>query len=172
MHSYNREQSSSSHPHNILTSIMEERKIPLQAALDDLALRAKSHIRRFLDNQSRLPLIAAQLGWSAEIQERLQEYVDGLGQWVRGEDDWSFESARYHGREGKTIRETRLVRLYEKRNNCYTRKEEVILSGKQTVHRMSWRRLLETSSVSSWHFIGILLMTFSWYCLYPRLCSI
>ena len=170
MHSYNREQSSSSYPHNILTSIMEERKIPLQAALDDLALRAKSHIRRFLHNQSRLPLIAAQLGWSAEIQERLQEYVDGLGQWVRGNDDWSFESARYHGREGQTIRETRLVRLREKRNDGYARKEAVILSGKQNVHRMSWRRLLATSSsISSWHFVGILLMSFSWYCLYPRL---
>ena len=107
MHSYNREQSSNSYPYKILTSIMEEHKIPLQSALDDLALRTKSHILCFRRNQSRLPLIATQLGWSAEIQERLQEYVDGPGQWVRGNDsdDWSFEGARYHGKGRKLRRQ-------------------------------------------------------------------
>ena len=146
---------------------MEERKISLQSALDDLAVRAKSHIMRFLHNQSCLPLIAAQLGWSAEIQERLQEYVDGLGQWVRGNDDWSFESARYYGTEGHTVRETRLVRVRERQENSYVSKEAVILFGKRTVHRMWWRRFLATSPISVWHFV-VLLMAFSWYCLYGR----
>lgn len=38
-------------------------------------------------------------------------YVDGLGQWVRGNDDWTFESHRYFGDKGLEIQKTRLMTL-------------------------------------------------------------
>lgn len=43
-----------------------------------------------------------------------QSYVDGLGNWVRANDAWSFESARYFGNRGLEIMETRTVNLLPK----------------------------------------------------------
>lgn len=38
-------------------------------------------------------------------------YAEGLGNWVRANDQWSFESVRYFGTRGVEVQATRLVEL-------------------------------------------------------------
>ncbi|KAI0294470.1 hypothetical protein B0F90DRAFT_1757050 [Multifurca ochricompacta] len=49
------------------------------------------------------------------VDEQLVQYSDGLGNWVRANDQWSFESERYFGKKGAEFRRTRRVRLLPKR---------------------------------------------------------
>jgi Delta6-protoilludene synthase len=41
-------------------------------------------------------------------------YTEGLGNWVRANDQWSFESARYFGSHGLEIMKTRVVMIGKK----------------------------------------------------------
>ena len=45
----------------------------------------------------------------------VQSYIDGLGNWVRANDSWSFESARYFGDRGLEIMKTRRLNLLPKK---------------------------------------------------------
>jgi len=38
-------------------------------------------------------------------------YIDGIGQCVRGNDDWSYESKRYYGNDGPRIREDGILKI-------------------------------------------------------------
>lgn len=55
--------------------------------------------------------------WGPDIDARVQMYIDGIGQWVRGNDDWSCEGKRYHGDSGLAVRDTRLVTLRPVKEN-------------------------------------------------------
>lgn len=45
------------------------------------------------------------------IDAEVRSYVDGLGQWVRANEAWSFESARYFGCEGSDVQKHRRVKI-------------------------------------------------------------
>lgn len=91
--------------HNSVELVMKEQKINLQAAIDWLERYAANVLAAFLDNTSHLPC------WGTEVDEKVKIYVNGLAQWVRGNDDWTFESGRYFGREGLEIQMSRKMRL-------------------------------------------------------------
>lgn len=118
MHSYVREISCGLANHNIITLIMLEYGLGLQEALDSLATRTDEVIERFLANAKKLP------SWGEEIDSKVQIYVNSLGQWVRGSDDWSCEAMRYHGTEGLRIRDTRLITICPRKAN-YVKEDEV-----------------------------------------------
>ena len=65
-------------------------------------------VAQFLENFHKLP------SWGPKIDEQLARYVDGLGNWVRANDAWSFESERYFGRKGLDIQKSRHVTLLSK----------------------------------------------------------
>ncbi|KAF8176079.1 terpenoid synthase [Pholiota molesta] len=44
-----------------------------------------------------------------ELDRQVAEYVEGLGIWIRGHDEWNFGSGRYFGNEGLEIQKTRKV---------------------------------------------------------------
>ncbi|KAF9002127.1 isoprenoid synthase domain-containing protein, partial [Cyathus striatus] len=46
-----------------------------------------------------------------EHRLNLQIYVDGLGNWVRGNDCWCYESKRYYGDGGEIVRQTGIITL-------------------------------------------------------------
>lgn len=48
---------------------------------------------------------------SRDLDEKVLQYVWGLGNWVRANDCWSFESWRYFGTNGEEVMNTRLVKL-------------------------------------------------------------
>ncbi|KAF9002156.1 isoprenoid synthase domain-containing protein [Cyathus striatus] len=105
MHSYRLEQARGLDGHNIISAIMFEHKLELQAALDWLGAFVEDLVKRFLANVSDLP------SWGKDVDERLKVYVDGLGYWVRGNDCWCYETKRYYGDDGDDVRKTRYITL-------------------------------------------------------------
>lgn len=65
-------------------------------------------VRDFMDIFHNLP------SWDNDVDAQLvARYVDGLGNWVRGNDSWSFESHRYFGSSGLEVQKHRNVILLE-----------------------------------------------------------
>lgn len=64
--------------------------------------------KTFLDVYKSVP------SWGREVDAQVQEYARGLGNWVICNISWSFESARYFGKEGRRIREERVVAILDK----------------------------------------------------------
>jgi Delta6-protoilludene synthase len=50
--------------------------------------------------------------WGEEIDRQVELYVDGLGMWIRGHDEWNFGSGRYFGDEGLEVQKTRQVHVH------------------------------------------------------------
>jgi len=119
MHSYVREHSCGLADHNILTPIMREHNLGLQNALDWLWGYTTALIDKFISDLRRVP------SWGPEVDDSVQTYIEGLGQWIRGNDDWSCESKRYHGNDGLRVRDTRIVSLNWKPDN-YLKMEDTI----------------------------------------------
>ncbi|KAF9481630.1 terpenoid synthase [Pholiota conissans] len=145
MHSYVREISCGLANHNIITVIMHERNLDLQAALDFLGIYANDIASIFLADLERVP------SWGPELDERVQVYIEGLGQWVRGNDDWSCEGKRYHGNDGMKIKETRLISILPREGNYLVSETETALSeasslveleGSQSVRSTGWMQEL------------------------------
>lgn len=58
--------------------------------------------------------------WEEPLNSQVKEYCHGLGQWVRGHDDWSFESERYFGNKGSEIKGNRWMSLMPKKRAAMT----------------------------------------------------
>ena len=84
---------------------MKDFQLDLQAALEWLKTHCAQTVSRFLKNLNNVP------SWGSEVDDKVQIYIDGLGQWVRGNDDWSYEGKRYYGEEGLSITATRVLAL-------------------------------------------------------------
>ncbi|KAF7346245.1 Terpenoid synthase [Mycena sanguinolenta] len=107
--SYNKEQAAGDDLHNILTIVMKEKNVSLEGALAWVAQHHKDAAQAFLENWKSLP------HWSPEIDSQVEEYIHGIGHWVRANDCWNFESGRYFGRDGLEIQKHRTVRLAAKK---------------------------------------------------------
>ena len=84
---------------------MYEHGFDIQGAVDWLERYVAGVRADFLDNIANMP------SWGEDVDRRVKIYIDGIAQWVRGNDDWTFESGRYFGNNGLEIRETRIVSL-------------------------------------------------------------
>jgi hypothetical protein len=51
------------------------------------------------------------------VDTELAQYVEGIANWVRGNEQWSFESERYLGKRGPEIQKTRWVTLLPKEHS-------------------------------------------------------
>ena len=89
--------------HNLVTIAMHQLDLGPQAATDWIGHWADGIARDFLQCRAHLP------SWGTDIDRQVQEYVNGLAYWVRGNDDWSFESMRYFGVEGENVRQKRKI---------------------------------------------------------------
>ncbi|KAF9528057.1 terpenoid synthase [Crepidotus variabilis] len=105
MHSYMREVSCGLGYHNMITVIMQQYGFHLQDAFNWLGTYSDKIVAGFNKNIAVLP------SFGDDMDLRVRTYVEGLAQWIRGEDDWSFESKRYHGNRGILIRETRILTI-------------------------------------------------------------
>jgi len=88
---------------NILTVIINEENVGLKEAVKRLCDLHEEAAERFLYLRNNLP------PFDAEVKEELGQWFDGIGAWVRGNVDWSFEAGRYYGTKGQEISETRLA---------------------------------------------------------------
>lgn len=103
--SYAMEKSRGLELHNSVELVMKERDLDIQGAIDWLERYAAGVHAGFLDNVAQLP------SWGEETDKKVKVYVNGLAQWIRGNDDWTFESGRYFGSKGLEIQKTRVMTL-------------------------------------------------------------
>lgn len=106
MHSYVVEVARGIAFHNIVTSIMEEHKLDVPAAMEWLENFGGRRVDTFLSRIKELP------SWGPEMDLNVRKYIENIGYLVRGTDAWSYESGRYWGTKGMEIQETRLVTLF------------------------------------------------------------
>ena len=110
IYSYNVEQMRRDDLHNIITCVMNERHTDVNGAIlwvQDFLLGAAD---RFHVAFAALPQ------WEEPVNSQVKEFCDGLGQTVRGNDDWSFEAGRYFGNKGLEIKENKWMLLLPKKS--------------------------------------------------------
>ena len=103
--SYNREQAAGNPNQNIITVVMHQMKTDIGGAIKWVADYHRETQRKFLDGLKRVP------SWNQEIDCQVQQYLNGLANWVRANECWSFEAGRYFGSKGLEYKKTRLVPL-------------------------------------------------------------
>jgi Delta6-protoilludene synthase len=103
--SYNVEQSRGDDKHNIVKLIMLQEKTDLNGAMTFISNMHDRLLEKFLNTARDLPSFGEPIdGW-------ILRYIDGLGNWVRASDAWSFESWRYFKGEGLNVQRDRWVEL-------------------------------------------------------------
>ena len=98
MASYDLEQARGESNHNLVTVVMHELDMDINGAMLWIADYHKEVEKKFFEARAALPT------WGEPIDSQVREYCDGLGGWVRGNDEWNFESARYFGSKGPEIK--------------------------------------------------------------------
>ena len=105
VYSYNMEQAKGHTGNNIVTVLMREKNIGLQAASDFIGEHFKQLMSRFVETKQRLP------SFGANVDAAVAKYVAAMEYWVVGNLVWSFETQRYFGSEHKQVKDTRIVVL-------------------------------------------------------------
>ncbi|TFY62379.1 hypothetical protein EVG20_g6722 [Dentipellis fragilis] len=106
--SYNVEQARCDDAHNIVMIVMHQFKMDTAGAMNWVADYHAKLERKFNDTYLKVPK------WGGPLDLQVARYVDGLGNWVRANDQWSFESERYFGNGGLRIMKTRTITLLPK----------------------------------------------------------
>jgi len=91
--------------HNSVELVMREQGLDIQGAIDWLERYATGARANFLDNVAKMP------SWGEDVDRRVKIYINGIAQWVRGNNDWVFESGRYFGSKGLEIQKTRIMSI-------------------------------------------------------------
>ncbi|KAG6852845.1 hypothetical protein C0991_008616 [Blastosporella zonata] len=86
--SYNVEQARGDDSHNIITIVMHQKKIGLHDAMNWISEYHSMLEKDFMDGINSIP------SFKHALDNELKRYVDGLGNWVRANDCWSFESQK------------------------------------------------------------------------------
>jgi len=108
MISYNKEQACGDN-HNIVAIVMHHNKTDIQGAIDWVHQYHKEVQAKFMDiYENKIPK------FGEPVDAEVAQYVDGIGNLVRANVDWSNESGRYHGKKGKEIQNTGWVTLLPK----------------------------------------------------------
>ncbi|KAG2143756.1 isoprenoid synthase domain-containing protein [Suillus bovinus] len=105
--SYNKEQSHHN-PHNLVAVLMVHQGLDLQGAVDHCGQLCNISLQRFEENRAILP------SWGEEIDKDVAIYVEGLQNWITGPLQWSFEGARYFGKDAHIVKRDRIVKLIPK----------------------------------------------------------
>ncbi|KAF5346490.1 hypothetical protein D9756_010111 [Leucocoprinus leucothites] len=89
--------------HNAVMLVMREQNISLPEAMEWILNYGQRVVKSFNANVAALP------SWGPDVDRRVQIYVAGIAQNIRGVDDWTFESHRYFGSKGLEIKLTRTM---------------------------------------------------------------
>ncbi|EPQ53471.1 terpenoid synthase [Gloeophyllum trabeum ATCC 11539] len=107
MYSYNVEQAKGDDGHNIVTVVMHEKHTDIDGAMEWVGGHYRHITTQFLEDRDKIP------SWARghEIDAQVSRYIEGLGHWARGHDQWCFETERYFGKDGLETQEKRWVEL-------------------------------------------------------------
>jgi hypothetical protein len=99
------EQSKGLRGNNVLTVLMQAKGISLQQAADEVGEHSAKLMKDLEDAKKRLP------SWGARVDTDVARYIRALEDWVIGNLEWSFETARYFGPTHDEVKKTRVVLL-------------------------------------------------------------
>jgi hypothetical protein len=105
LYSFNVEQAKGD-DHNIVTLMIIHEKISVQEAIDHVATIHDRLAAEFLAVFNSLPSFGSQA-----VDNTVHRYVDGLGNWIRANECWSFETWRYFKDDGLRVQKERTVEL-------------------------------------------------------------
>ncbi|KAF7370354.1 hypothetical protein MSAN_00666800 [Mycena sanguinolenta] len=105
LYSFNVEQSKGD-DHNIVTLMILHEKLSVQEAIDRVSTIHDDLAAQFLEVFRSLPSFE-----SPAVDSMVQRYVDGLGNWIRANDCWSFETWRYFRDDGLRVQKERSLDL-------------------------------------------------------------
>ena len=105
VYSYNMEQAKGHSGNNIVTVLMREKNIDLQAASDLVGEHFRTLMNRFMETKARLP------SFGSGTDSAVAQYVAAMEHWVIGNLEWSYERQRDFGPEHRQVRETRVIVL-------------------------------------------------------------
>ncbi|KAJ6474479.1 terpenoid synthase [Mycena vitilis] len=101
--SWNVEQARGDDGHNLVTIVMHQYNLEAQGAINWISDLHDNIADEFLQIWKTLPT------FGGPIDREIRTYVDGLGNWVRANDQWSFESERYFGTKGLEVLGSRKI---------------------------------------------------------------
>jgi len=78
LYSYDMEQSKGISGNNIMTVLMENQQMDLQAAADFVGAHCEELMTRFVTTQNRLP------SWGSAVDSQIAQFIAGLGYWMKG----------------------------------------------------------------------------------------
>ncbi|KIJ34952.1 hypothetical protein M422DRAFT_181402 [Sphaerobolus stellatus SS14] len=105
IYSYNIERVHGTHGHNLVTVVMKEKTLRVQAAVDYCAAMFHQISAEFLDRLGNLPK------FTPEEEKALKIHCACILNWPVALDEWSFLSQRYFESERFQIRRTRTLNL-------------------------------------------------------------
>ncbi|KAF7296929.1 Terpene cyclase [Mycena indigotica] len=111
--SYNVEQARGDDGHNLVTIVMHQYGLDVQQAMSWIGDLHDQIVDEFLHTWHDLP----RFDTSPDLEHDFRLYVDGLGNWVRANDSWSFESERYFGKKGREVQDTRKTVLLPRKRD-------------------------------------------------------
>ncbi|KAF4575315.1 terpene cyclase [Pleurotus pulmonarius] len=91
--------------HNLVTVVIQQFRMNIQDAINYIGNLHERLVDQFLEQWKCIPV------FGGPVDAEVRAYCDMLGEWVRGNDSWSFESERYFGRKGTEVQANRVVRL-------------------------------------------------------------
>ncbi|KAG2040647.1 terpenoid synthase [Suillus americanus] len=103
--SYNREQARGDDGHNIVTIVMHELDTDVNGAMLWVMDHHTKIEKKYFEAEAAIPK------WGEPIDSQVREYCNGLGNWVRANYDWHFESERYFGTNGVEVQRRRWISL-------------------------------------------------------------
>ncbi|KAG1796028.1 terpenoid synthase [Suillus plorans] len=106
--SYNVEQARGDDRHNIVTIVMHEFDTDINGAMLWVTDYHTKLEKKYFEAMAAIPK------WGEPIDSQVREYCDGLGNWVRGNYDWCFESEKYFGTNNLGIQQNRWILLMPK----------------------------------------------------------
>ncbi|KAJ7720443.1 terpenoid synthase [Mycena metata] len=109
--SYNVEQGCGDDGHNLVTIVMHQHNLDVQGAINWISYLHDNIADEFCRLWARIPTFCS------PVDREIRTYTDSLGNWIRANDQWSFESERYFGKEGLEIQRTRRVTLLPRVND-------------------------------------------------------
>ncbi|THH13873.1 hypothetical protein EW146_g6385 [Bondarzewia mesenterica] len=119
--SYNVEQARGD-THNLVIVAMNERGYSIQEAINFVGDLCKDTIDSFNSVRRSLP------SWGPEIDRQVEQYVDGLQNWIIGSLHWSFETKRYFGDRGQDVKKNLAVKLLPKKTQNSVQKPSISIT--------------------------------------------
>jgi hypothetical protein len=104
------EQSKGHRGNNILTVLMKAKGVSLQQAANIVGEHSKTLTKDLEEAKQRLP------SWGARVDADVAHYIRALEDWVIGNLEWSFKTARYFGPTHDEVKKTRVVALRSRRS--------------------------------------------------------